>query len=302
MADLSVFLFGGLRIDIAGKPLSHKLGPQSREILAFMLLNRDRLHPRDRLMTMFWEDRTDREAKRCLSTALWRLQRKLDLASRDGDCGLFTMQGGDVGWNEEVSLWLDVDIFKTAAERLSSHAGAGLSAEQVQAAEYALDLYSGDILEGCFSDWAIAERERLHMVRLSMMQILMRHHAEQRHAEAAISLGQAILAADPLREDVHRELIEILMAGGDRAGAHRQYQRCCELLRTELDVAPLPETTRAYEAMGGASSPEEVGRAPAKESRDEHMQKAMSALRDGLMNLTTFAHELEKLLMRVDRR
>src|SRR5439155_15735890 len=40
-----------------------------------------------------------------------------------------------------------------------------------------------------------------------------------------------------------------LAASGDRPAALRQYRRCVAILRRELGVAPLPETTAHYEAI-----------------------------------------------------
>jgi tetratricopeptide (TPR) repeat protein len=54
---------------------------------------------------------------------------------------------------------------------------------------------------------------------------------------------------DPLDEAGQRRLIELLAAADDRAGAIRQYRSLVALFDRELGVAPLRETTDAYEAI-----------------------------------------------------
>ena len=67
-------------------------------------------------------------------------------------------------------------------------------------------------------------------------------HSVLRIDHRAIDCARRILAADSLREEVHRELIGLYMASGQTASALRQYRVCEELLQRELAVAPMPET------------------------------------------------------------
>ena len=55
-----------------------------------------------------------------------------------------------------------------------------------------------------------------------------------------------MLARDPLREEAHSVLIAAYGRSGTRSQVVRQYRRLCEVLRTELAVAPLPETDATY--------------------------------------------------------
>src|SRR5690606_27565935 len=65
--------------------------------------------------------------------------------------------------------------------------------------------------------------------------------------ERAIAIAQQILAFDATHEAAHQHLIFCYVAAGDRDAALHQYELCERILREELDVPPLPETTALYE-------------------------------------------------------
>src|SRR5690606_37612331 len=59
---------------------------------------------------------------------------------------------------------------------------------------------------------------------------------------AALELARSVVRSDPLRESGHRLLIALLARIGQRTAAIRQYQALKRRLRSELDLAPEPET------------------------------------------------------------
>ena len=67
----------------------------------------------------------------------------------------------------------------------------------------------------------------------------------------AIELCERILARDPCWEDAYQLLIRAHAQQGHRRQAIAAYERCVRTLRAQLDMAPLPETTQAYEQVRG---------------------------------------------------
>lgn len=74
--------------------------------------------------------------------------------------------------------------------------------------------------------------------------------------EKALDVGHAILDMYPLREEVHRALINCYRMIGHRCEAARQFQRCANLLLQELGIFPLPETIQAYRSIIAAGTKE----------------------------------------------
>jgi DNA-binding SARP family transcriptional activator len=65
----------------------------------------------------------------------------------------------------------------------------------------------------------------------------------------AAEMCELILEKDNCREDVHRRLMLCYAQLGHRDRALRHFRKCCEILRTELDVAPTAATVRLVEEI-----------------------------------------------------
>src|SRR5262249_41136830 len=117
--------------------------------------------------------------------------------------------------------------------------------------EGAMDLYGGDLLEGFYDDWALRERERLRLVYLNSLAFLMRHHARRGAFDRSLAWGRRLLQFDPLREEIHREMMRLYAESGQRALALRQYETCREALATELHIHPMEDTRTFYAELAG---------------------------------------------------
>jgi DNA-binding SARP family transcriptional activator len=149
---------------------------------------------------------------------------------------------GDLGFNIQSNYWLDVDIFEQQIAKLLSISPEQAGKEDVSLLEQAIQLYNGDLLEGYYCDWALRERERLRCCYLDSLYYLMRYYSRSDGVSKALAYGQEILRADPIREDVHRQMMGLYMQSGQRSLAVRQYNACAESLRVELGISPMPET------------------------------------------------------------
>jgi hypothetical protein len=115
-------------------------------------------------------------------------------------------------------LWLDVEHFERAVAegRL----------------EEAVETYAGELLEGCYDEWLVDERERLAALHLEALERLARRHQQGRRWPEAIRCAERLVAHDPLREESR-----------------------------ELGIEPSRETRAVYESLlaaapAGAESPE----------------------------------------------
>jgi DNA-binding SARP family transcriptional activator len=59
----------------------------------------------------------------------------------------------------------------------------------------------------------------------------------------------AVLDLDPLRDDAHRGLLDVLRGLGQRDDAVAHFRAYAARLRRELDVDPSPETLALYRAI-----------------------------------------------------
>mgnify|MGYP001350331172 CR=1 FL=1 len=240
MNTLEITLFGALSVQSADAPLTQFPSGKIKHLFAYLLLNRHAVHPREQLAGLFWGDENDHRARHCLNTALWRLNRILAQPGPRTPSYL-RVDAQNIGFNTASDFWLDVDEFEsrcTLAEQI------GPDAPEKQAALYrqAIACYRGDLLVDCYEDWCLVERERFRCLYIRALSRLLGYYAARRAYDDAVDCARRILACDPLREEVHRDLIKLYLAINRPADALRQYRICEGLLVRELAVEPMPET------------------------------------------------------------
>ena len=253
MSELRVSLFGDVRVIHVGHGTELKVIHTVQALLAFLLIHRHRRHAREVLVDLFWGEHDHERARHCLNTTLWRLRRVLEPAGIAHDTYLVTSGSGEIGFNCASIFWLDVAVFEETVQEFITRPIETISPTDVERLEAALQLYTGELLEGFYDDWALRERERLRMLYLNSLVWLMRFYRQQGNHEQSLGCGQKIVRLDPLREDIHREIMRLYLESGQRALAVQQYEVCRSLLASELGIPPMAETQLLYNQMSAAS-------------------------------------------------
>jgi len=193
--------------------------------------------PRERLAFLFWSDRPEAAARRNLTRLLSAARAEV------GDEDLLVSRQGRVALDAE-RVWTDCRVF----DRLSA-------APERALLEKAEALYRGRFLEGfslpdspAYGQWQEEVARAYERRYLELLLRLVGVCEEDGDPAAAIEYGRRYLAVDDLAEEVHRRLIGLHAADGDRGAAARQFETCTLILERELGVRPLPETRAAYEA------------------------------------------------------
>lgn len=216
------------------------------QALFYYLITTRQPHTREKLATFFWGDTPERQAKASLRTALYDLRRALEPPSEPAQ-NYILVEGNTLRFNQESDYWFDVEEFEKRLE-----AGG----REIRALREAVELYRGDFLEGFslkdsydFDDWSFFERDRLQRAYLVALSGLSRYHSQRGEYGQAIAYTTRILSYDSLQENVHRQLMRLYYAAGNRSAALRQYEICKEILQQELGIPPLAETTELYEQI-----------------------------------------------------
>ena len=100
-----------------------------------------------------------------------------------------------------------------------------------------------EILPDWSDEWVLVDRERYHQLRLHALERLCGQLAATGRFGLAVEACLAALAAEPLRESVQRQLIEVYLSEGNRADALRQYTTYQRVIREEVGVEPSREIT-----------------------------------------------------------
>jgi DNA-binding SARP family transcriptional activator len=265
MRTLRICLFGSVRVSHDGQLPTRHVTRSVQSLLAYLLLHRQRLHPREVLASVFWSEQSEERARSCLSTALWRLRGVLEANGVPKGTYLVTNPLGEIGFNRTSDHWLDVAAFEAEVNRVLAKSVQALAADDAGDLREALSLYTGELLEGFYDDWALRERERLHVLQLKGLIHLMRYWKGRGDYDEALACGQRILDQDPLREEIHREVMRIYLESGERDKAIRQYNACRRVLKEELGIAPMEETQRLHAEIIGSHAAH--GNVPSGEGR-----------------------------------
>jgi DNA-binding SARP family transcriptional activator len=262
VSTLRIKLFGSLDLERDGQAVTRFPSRKVRDLFAYLALNRQSAHSREHLAGLFWGDSDDEKARHSLNTALWRLNGVLTTGAGDQGRAQLRVTPQEIGFNGASDFWLDIAEFESRCSL-----GDRSSSPDQQAALYsqAVMFYTGDLLTDCYEEWCIQERERLQCVYLRILERLLTYHAQRKDYESAIDCARRILATDSLREQVHRELIELYIAAGQSTSALRQYRQCEDVLGRELAVTPMPETQELLARIlsdgqrWAARSPRQIG-------------------------------------------
>lgn len=237
---LHIRLFGELDLRYGGAPLPPVESARATSLLAYLLLHRAAPQPRQHLAFLLWPDSTEPQARTNLRHVLHHLRRALPDPDRFLDVTAHTLQ-----WRADAPCWLDVAAFEAALACSEAESPDG----GLAALRGAVELYAGDLLEGCYDEWLLADRERLRQHYLAALDRLVALHEARGEHDQAIGAAQRLLRHDPLHEASYRLLMRLYDARGDRARALRVYHACTATLERELGVEPSAPTRAAYEAL-----------------------------------------------------
>jgi DNA-binding SARP family transcriptional activator len=215
--------------------------PSYQALLAFLVIEAQRVHSRQQLAFQFWPDSNESQARTNLRKALHTLRKTLP----DVDC--FLVAGRQmVQWRPDAPCTVDVWEFESAvaqAQQTDNAAGRRRILNQVIAA------YHGELLPGHYDDWVLSTREIYRQQYQAALEELLLLYEDRRQYPEAIALARKLLREDPLHEAAYRRLMRLQSLDGNVAGALRTYHACSTRLQHDLGVDPSPATRAMYEQL-----------------------------------------------------
>lgn len=291
--QLRISLLGDFKVGWAGQP-PLQLTRAVRQLFSYLLLGRDRAHSRELIAEVFWGDYPTQKARGCLNTALWRLRKLLEPDGTPRGTYIVCSPAGEVAFNSESDHWLDVAVLDEGIRVSQQHSAADADRDVAEGLREALNVYSGELLEDCFGDWALRERERFRSAYLVGLSWLMKFHEARGEWDQSADCARNILVVDPLREEIHRHLIRVLIEAGRRPDALRQYEECRKLLEVELGVEPMPETRLLVD------NARSFGRLPPKRAGSRGkltLDEALAQLREAERELVAARENVERAVI-----
>ncbi|MBV9324193.1 MAG: AAA family ATPase [Chloroflexi bacterium] len=245
MTRLELNLIGVPEVVLDGQPVVFARRG-SIALLAYLALSQ-RAYPRDTLAALLARDGSEDQARKYLSNVL------VDLRQHLGGYVRATRQ--TVAFDRTLPSRVDVDEFRAQLQ-------IALGQESTSGLEKAVRLYRGEFLSGLtladapdFDAWLFAQREELRGQYMQALRAEVDASLRRGAWSSGITPARRLIAEEPWLEDVHRQLMLMLAHSGQRQAAIAQYHTCRRVLREELGVEPMPETTALFKRMRAAISP-----------------------------------------------
>ncbi len=253
MARLRLSFLGAFQAHLDGQPLQGFISQKARALLAYLSVESDRPHSRERLAALFWPDRPEPLPRKNLRDALANLRKVLG----EGETGVpfLSVSRWDLRFNPQSDYWLDVEAFADGIEAAHAHPHRRLETCRpcVRRIEQAVALYRGDFLSGLtvngsprFHDWLLIRQERYRQMALEALSVLVAHYERRRQYRRAVEYARLQVTMDPWQESAHRQMMRLLALNGNRSAALRQFHACEKILAQELSAQPVQETRDLY--------------------------------------------------------
>ncbi len=248
MAHLSVRTLGPFQVLQDGEPATGFDSDKVRALLAYLIIEADRPHRREKLAGLLWPDYPDQSARTSLRSALANLRKVITDQNANPNFILVTRQ--TIQFNSQSDYDLDAQKFIDFV---------GIESENQPDAskiEKALSLYNGDFMEGfslsdsaLFEEWMLVSRESLRRKALQILQHLTSFYQEQGNHELALDLALRQIEMEPFQETAHQQAMWIWTKSGRRNEALAHYEDFQKLLKVELGVTPLKQTQKMYQQL-----------------------------------------------------
>jgi DNA-binding SARP family transcriptional activator len=218
-------------------------GKQVPLLLAYLVLNRDRLVGREELIGALWPEHAPQSQDAAMRTLLSRLRSALGssvLAGRD-----------ELELELPEPAWVDVEAAASEVARARHALEVNDPRAAWALAQVPLNIASRGLLPGTQANWLEPRRRELSDIRLQALEVIGR---------AGLSLGgtqlgsveraaRTLIESEPYRESGYVLLMAALDAEGNVAEGLRVFERLRSLLRDELGTAPSPEAMQMHERL-----------------------------------------------------
>jgi DNA-binding SARP family transcriptional activator len=240
-ALLDIKLLGDFRLIYGGKVLTGVDTPRLQSLLAYLLLHRDSPISRKLIAFNYWPDSTEAKAHNNLRSLLHRLRNSLPDADE-----YIEHTNSWIHWRIESAYKLDVEQFQMVIKAANSIRSPD---KLIISLIGLIDLYSGDLLPGCYEDWIIPLRDQLQSDFLSQLDKLTENLESQRKFQEAIGYAQKYLRYKPYQESAHQRMMRLHALNNDRASGLYAYHTCVRVLQNELGIDPTNETRKLYDQI-----------------------------------------------------
>ncbi len=250
-----------------------ELGPRGRTALAYLVLERDRLVPRDELADAVWGEGVPPTWRAALRGVLGRVRTTL-ASGVSPELVLACDQGC---YQLRLPPPVEVDVERASADLASARFALERGDPEMahERAARAVAIARRGFLPGTTGQWVERRQAELRELRVEGLEIVSDAGAALGRAADALHAAEEALAIQPLRESAHVRVMTAHARAGNDGEALRAYERCRQVLVEELGAFPSATTEATYLSLLGTSS---SGSRSARHRRAGNLSSSLTTL------------------------
>ena len=232
---LEVYALGGGNVFVDGIPLTTWDGPLPRNLFYYFVD-----HPmttRDEIFETFWPDLPTKEATNVFHVTKRKISERLGYELTAYASGFYRPSG-------QMAVHYDVARFESIVEDSKLR-----PPDDPAIWQQAIHLYRAPFLNRIEMPWMVRRREQLRLAYAEALIGLARLYSTRAETDQAISFYLRALREVPQREDLHRDLMSLYNARGERDKAIEQYHTLCTTLERTLNIPPSRPTENLYKSI-----------------------------------------------------
>lgn len=249
---LSIQTLGDLKIIYDGKIIDLKKlrRKKLRSLFQYFITHPDQIVPAEKLMEEFWPGLAPKKARHNLNTYIYMFRKFLeDSLDKQIASGLLTKEGDAYKLNLSNldAVWIDYREFMYLCGHCKELWINGDKVKGIELGYKTREIYKGDYMPSeIYEDWTVLLREKLKENYIWINQKIAEYHWERGEKDIALQHLETLLEYEPIREELHRLLMEWYYAAGKRTRAIKQYKILKKILKTQLNVSPEYKTVQLY--------------------------------------------------------
>ncbi|GEM_PF-5366534 len=241
----ALFVLNGFSLSVDNRNVG-PLPRKARALLAYLAIRNGRPVFRETMSDLLWTGRGVEQARHSLRQALLVLRQAL----RDASAGLVRGRDG--------TLALSLDVIDTDFAHFRTLAGSSDPVDLEAAAALIIGRLMGSFapVAADFDDWPEQARQDIMDDLLELLERLFSAYMTTDNNQQTARIAERMFAIDPLREDIHRQLMRAYVAAGRRGEALHLHAKATEILLRELGVSPAAETETVAAGLRGIAVPD----------------------------------------------
>ncbi len=220
------------------------------KLFKYFLLDIDRVKKDEILVDVFWPDYDFDRGKKRLYDTVYQLRKFFDKDDYNLDESIVLKKSNGYKLNDNWNFWLDWQEFSNL------YWSVNYDLKKDDAISYnnliyklnkALDLYRDDFMSGDnYESWTEVAREQYREMYMELLlNIAKCYYVQKKYDNAIIYLKKGI-REEPYREEFYLLAMKVLKKENRLGEAVKIYEKCHEILKSELNIAPSKELQEVY--------------------------------------------------------